>query len=67
MIVPRRWPGSAAPLPRPVSAHGAGAVGSGRFGGAAFGPLVGGILLEHFYWGSVFLISRADRVGGYRD
>ena len=30
------------------------AVGSG---GAAFGPLVGGILLEHFYWGSVFLIN----------
>ncbi len=26
-------------------------------GGAAFGPLVGGILLEHFYWGSVFLIN----------
>ena len=23
----------------------------------AFGPLVGGILLEHFYWGSVFLIN----------
>lgn len=30
------------------------AVGSG---GAAFGPLIGGILLEHFYWGSVFLIN----------
>ena len=30
------------------------AVGSG---GAAFGPLVGGLLLEHFYWGSVFLIN----------
>lgn len=25
--------------------------------GAAFGPLVGGFLLEHFYWGSVFLIN----------
>ena len=25
--------------------------------GAAIGPLVGGILLEHFWWGSVFLIS----------
>ena len=24
---------------------------------AAFNPLVGGILLEHFYWGSVFLIN----------
>ncbi|HFP9334690.1 TPA: SmvA family efflux MFS transporter [Raoultella planticola] len=30
------------------------AIGSG---GAAFGPLVGGILLEHFYWGAVFLIN----------
>ncbi|MBM3070417.1 MFS transporter [Enterobacter sp. RHBSTW-00994] len=30
------------------------AVGSG---GAAFGPLIGGLLLEHFYWGSVFLIN----------
>jgi len=30
------------------------AVGSG---GAAFGPLVGGMLLEHYYWGSVFLIN----------
>jgi DHA2 family multidrug resistance protein-like MFS transporter len=29
------------------------AVGSG----AAFGPLIGGMLLEHFYWGSVFLIN----------
>ncbi|WP_312319610.1 SmvA family efflux MFS transporter [Atlantibacter hermannii] len=26
-------------------------------GGAVFGPLVGGILLEHYYWGSVFLIN----------
>ncbi|MBJ6987115.1 MFS transporter [Devosia sp. MC521] len=25
--------------------------------GAAFGPLVGGFLLEHFWWGSVFLIN----------
>ena len=30
-------------------------MGSGRLRG--FGPLVGGILLEHFYWGSVFLIN----------
>lgn len=30
------------------------AVGSG---GAAFGPLIGGALLEHFYWGSVFLMN----------
>ncbi|MDP8249396.1 MFS transporter [Pseudochrobactrum saccharolyticum] len=26
-------------------------------GGAAFGPVVGGILLEYFWWGSVFLIN----------
>jgi DHA2 family multidrug resistance protein-like MFS transporter len=25
--------------------------------GAAIGPLVGGLLLEHFWWGSVFLIA----------
>ncbi|MCW5718932.1 MAG: MFS transporter [Bauldia sp.] len=25
--------------------------------GAAIGPLVGGVLLEHFWWGSVFLIA----------
>ncbi len=25
--------------------------------GAAIGPLVGGILLEHFWWGSVFLVG----------
>lgn len=25
--------------------------------GAAFGPLLGGVLLEHFWWGSVFLIN----------
>ena len=27
--------------------------------GAAIGPLLGGLLLEHFWWGSVFLIARA--------
>ncbi len=26
-------------------------------GGAAIGPVVGGVLLEHFWWGSVFLIN----------
>lgn len=26
-------------------------------GGAALGPLIGGYLLEYFYWGSVFLIN----------
>src|SRR5690606_14302614 len=26
-------------------------------GGAAFGPVLGGMLLEHFWWGSVFLIN----------
>ncbi|NEE13989.1 MFS transporter, partial [Streptomyces sp. SID7499] len=25
--------------------------------GAAVGPVVGGFLLEHFWWGSVFLIN----------
>src|SRR5882672_1037093 len=25
--------------------------------GAAFGPLLGGVLLEHFWWGSVFLLA----------
>lgn len=31
--------------------------GSVAAGGAALGPLVGGVLLEHFWWGSVFLIN----------
>lgn len=26
-------------------------------GGATLGPLVGGLLLDHFWWGSVFLVS----------
>ena len=26
-------------------------------GGAALGPVVGGLLLEHFWWGSVFLVN----------
>ena len=26
-------------------------------GGAAFGPVVGGVLLEYFWWGSVFLVN----------
>jgi DHA2 family multidrug resistance protein-like MFS transporter len=26
-------------------------------GGAALGPLIGGLLLQHFWWGSVFLIG----------
>lgn len=25
--------------------------------GAAFGPILGGLLLEHFFWGSIFLIN----------
>ncbi|MCD2100204.1 MFS transporter [Rhodococcus rhodochrous] len=30
---------------------------AGAMAGAAVGPLVGGVLLEHFWWGSVFLIN----------
>jgi len=26
-------------------------------GGAAFGPVIGGVLLEYFWWGSVFLVN----------
>jgi DHA2 family multidrug resistance protein-like MFS transporter len=31
--------------------------GATASGGAALGPVVGGLLLEHFWWGSVFLIN----------
>ncbi|MEV4135184.1 MFS transporter [Dactylosporangium sp. NPDC049742] len=30
---------------------------AGASGGAALGPLVGGALLEHYWWGSVFIIN----------
>ncbi|TDC80276.1 MFS transporter [Streptomyces hainanensis] len=30
---------------------------AGLSGGAALGPIVSGLLLEHFWWGSVFLIN----------
>ncbi len=30
---------------------------TGFAGGAALGPIVGGVLLEHFWWGSVFLVN----------
>lgn len=30
---------------------------AGFSGGAALGPIAGGFLLEHFYWGSVFLMA----------
>ncbi len=30
---------------------------AGGIGGTAVGPLVGGFLLEHFWWGSVFLVN----------
>ncbi|MDQ3627706.1 MAG: MFS transporter [Actinomycetota bacterium] len=30
---------------------------AGFAGGAALGPIVGGLLLEHFWWGSVFLMA----------
>jgi EmrB/QacA subfamily drug resistance transporter len=32
--------------------------------GAALGPLTGGFLLEHFYWGSVFLVNVPIVIGG---
>ncbi|WP_240930562.1 MFS transporter [Isoptericola sp. BMS4] len=31
--------------------------GSAFAGGSAVGPIVGGVLLEHFWWGSVFLLA----------
>jgi len=30
---------------------------AGFAGGSALGPIVGGLLLEHFWWGSVFLLN----------
>ncbi|MGY1813566.1 MFS transporter [Blastococcus sp. SYSU D00820] len=30
---------------------------AGASGGAVLGPLVGGLLLEHYWWGSVFLVN----------
>jgi DHA2 family multidrug resistance protein-like MFS transporter len=30
---------------------------AGFAGGAVLGPIIGGLLLEHFWWGSVFLIN----------
>ena len=34
--------------------------------GAALGPLTGGFLLEHFYWGSVFLVNLPIVIFGAR-
>ena len=31
--------------------------GACQFGGAALGPVVGGVMLDHFWWGSVFLLG----------
>jgi EmrB/QacA subfamily drug resistance transporter len=42
----------------PVERQRAIAVWAGTAGiGIALGPLAGGILLEHFYWGSIFLVN----------
>ncbi|MCG5449736.1 MULTISPECIES: MFS transporter [Micromonospora] len=30
---------------------------SALFGGTAIGPIVGGVMVEHFWWGSVFLLG----------
>ena len=58
MIVPATLAGIRVNLCRGQSAqYGAGAAGSGRLRRRGLRPLVGGILLEHFYWGSVFLIN----------
>ena len=34
--------------------------------GIALGPLAGGVLLEHFYWGSIFLVNLPVIVAGAR-
>ena len=45
-------------FPDPVERQRAIAVWAGAGGlGVALGPLAGGLLLEHFYWGSVFLVN----------
>jgi DHA2 family multidrug resistance protein-like MFS transporter len=45
-------------FPDPARRRIAIAVWAGGFsGGAALGPIVGGFLLNHFWWGSVFLMS----------
>jgi EmrB/QacA subfamily drug resistance transporter len=45
-------------FPDPVERQRAIAVWAGTGGlGVALGPLTGGLLLEHFYWGSVFLVN----------
>ena len=48
-------------VPRPAAAHDArSAIWITSFSaGGAIGPLLGGVLLEHFWWGSVFLHRRA--------
>ena len=57
MIVPATLAGITAPLPRPASAIWRWGCGRRWAPAARTGPLVGGMLLEHFYWGSVFLIN----------
>lgn len=68
MIVPATLAGSVAPFRKPaIMAMALGLWAAVSSGGAAFGPLVGGMPLEHFYWGSVFLISGTDCAGGDGD
>ena len=58
-----RDPGAVDPLadpehvPRPTAAHGGRGVGDQLFGRGAMGPLLGGAMLQHFWWGSVFLLA----------
>src|SRR5207249_1254432 len=45
-------------VPRPEAAHnGDCGVGASFSAGAAIGPPIGGLLLSHFWWGSVFLLA----------
>ena len=44
-------------FPQAGNATAVGIWASGFSAGSALGPLIGGLLLEHFWWGSVFLVN----------